>query len=68
MALGLGAGVAGALGIGGIVSSLLFDVRPHDPIVIGFVTAVVALAGVLASLVAVRRGLSIDPIAALRDE
>jgi putative ABC transport system permease protein len=68
VAAGLAAGLAGALAIGGVVASLLFDVRPRDPAVIGAVAAIVAGAGVLACFVAVRRGLVLDPAAALRDE
>jgi predicted permease len=66
--LGTVAGIAGALGLSNIVASLLFEVRPRDPAVIAVVTTVVGLSGVLAALMAVRRGLSIDPAAALRDE
>jgi putative ABC transport system permease protein len=66
--LGAAAGVAGALSLGGVVASLLFEVRPRDPLVIGGVTAMVAAVGLLAAMMAVRRGLSIDPAAALREE
>jgi putative ABC transport system permease protein len=66
--LGALVGIAGALGLSNIVASLLFEVRPRDPAVIAVVTTVVGLSGALAALMAVRRGLSIDPAAALRDE
>jgi putative ABC transport system permease protein len=66
--LGAAAGVAGALSIGGVVASLLFEVRPRDPLVIGGVTTIVTAVGLLAAMAAVRRGLSIDPAAALREE
>lgn len=68
VAIGLAAGLLGAVGAGGVVASLLFEVRPHDPAVIGSVTVVVAAVGVLACLAAVRRGLVLDPAAALREE
>ena len=57
--------------LGGVVAGLLFDVQPHDPVVIGGVVAVVAVVtavGALACFVAARRGLVIDPAAALREE
>jgi predicted permease len=66
--VGAAGGVAGALALGGVVASLLFEVRPRDPFVIAGVTAIVASVGLAAALVAVRRGLSIDPAAALRED
>ena len=68
IAAGVCAGTAAALALGGVVASLLFDVQPRDPIVIGGVVAVVAAAGVLACVVAARQGLVIDPASALREE
>jgi ABC-type antimicrobial peptide transport system permease subunit len=65
---GLALGCAGALAIGTIVASLLFKVRASDPIVIATVVVTVGVVGVLASAAAARRGLRIDPAAALRDE
>jgi len=65
---GVVAGAIGAFAIGSIVASLLFDVRPHDPAVIGAVTAIVAITGVSACLIAALRGLRLDPASALRDE
>jgi putative ABC transport system permease protein len=65
---GVGAGITGAIALGGAIRALLFEVRPRDPIVIIVVTAIVAAVGLLASLLAVRSGLSIDPAAALRQE
>jgi putative ABC transport system permease protein len=66
--VGVLVGVAGALAMGGLVASLLFDVRARDPIVIAAVVALVGLAGLLTCAFAARRGLSIDPAAALRAE
>ena len=51
-----------------IVTLALFEVRARDPLVVTAVVALVAIAGLLASIVAARQGLSIDPAAALRDE
>jgi putative ABC transport system permease protein len=65
---GVAAGAAGALAIGGAVSSLLFDVRARDPLVIAVVVATVGLVGLATCGIAARRGLSLDPAAALRDE
>jgi ABC-type antimicrobial peptide transport system permease subunit len=65
---GVAAGAAGALAIGGVVSSLLFEVRARDPLVIAVVIAAVGLVGLATCGIAARRGLSLDPAAALRDE
>ena len=65
---GVAAGAAGALAVGGIVGSLLFEVRAHDPVVIATVVGIVALVGLATCGFAARRGLSIDLAAALRDE
>ena len=68
ISVGIVAGTAGALAIGALVASLMFDVQPRDPQVIGGVIAVVSAAGILACVVAARRGLLLDPATALRDE
>ena len=68
IAAGLGAGIALATAIGGLVASLLFDVRPRDPEVIAAVAAIMAVAAILSCFVAAQRGLRIDPAAALREE
>ncbi|HET7699055.1 MAG TPA: ADOP family duplicated permease [Vicinamibacterales bacterium] len=65
---GLAVGLAGAAATGGVIASLLFEVRPRDPVVLGFVAAGVGLTGMLAAFAAARAGLRVDPAAALRDE
>ena len=65
---GVAAGTIAAVSIGSVVASLLFEVQPRDPSIIGVVIALVTGAGVLACFVAARQRLSIDPAAALRDE
>jgi predicted permease len=65
---GVGAGVLGALAAGGAIASLLYEVRPRDPLVLGMVAMTVGSVAIVASLLAARNGLSIDPAAALRDE
>ena len=68
MTAGLAAGILGAIAVGGFIASLLFDVQPRDPIVIAAVTAIVGAVALLASVVAARQGLVIDPAGALREE
>jgi ABC-type antimicrobial peptide transport system permease subunit len=62
------AGAAGAVALGGVVASLLFDVPPRDPFVIGAVAVLVGGIGLLSAAGAARQSLSIDLASALRDE
>ena len=68
VAMGLAAGLAGALGVGGLVASLLYEVRPRDPLVFGVVIGLVGMIATASAAVATRGGLRIDPASALRDE
>jgi len=68
IAAGVAAGTMGALAVGGVVASLLFDVRAHDPLVIGGVVSLVAAVGIATCGLAARQGLRIDPAQALREE
>jgi len=68
IAVGLLAGAIGAIAVGGVVASLLFEVRARDPLVIAAVVAIVGTVGLLACVTATRQGLVIDPAAALREE
>lgn len=68
VAVGVAAGGAGALALGTLVGSLLFEVRARDPLVLGSVAALVCLVGIVAAAAAARQGLHLEPAAALRDE
>jgi predicted permease len=65
---GLAAGIVGAMAVGGLVASQLFGVTPRNPLITATVAALVGFIGLAAAAVAARRGLSIDPAAALRAE
>jgi putative ABC transport system permease protein len=67
-AWGLGVGVAGALICTRILSSLLFQVQPGDPLTLAAVSALLALVALVAGLVPARRASRIDPVVALRAE
>ncbi len=66
LATGLGIGLAGALAMGGILSSQLFGVSPRDPVVIGGVVVVLALVGIVASGLPAHRATRVDPVEAMR--
>jgi len=65
---GIIAGVAGALALTRLMTSLLFDVTPTDPPTFTIVAIVLALAAVAACLIPARRALRVDPMTALRYE
>jgi hypothetical protein len=60
-------GAAGALGLRRTLASQLFGVSVADPLVIGGVTALLALAALLACALPARRAARIDPILALSE-
>jgi len=66
--LGLIAGVAGALALGRLLSSLLFEVSPADPLTISAVIVVLAASAALACTVPALRATRVDPMSALRYE
>jgi len=67
-AAGIVIGVVIALAGGHWLRPLLFQESPHDPLVFGFVTAVLLGVTVLASFVPSRRAARVDPMVALRYE
>jgi predicted permease len=67
-ALGLAIGIAGALAITGWLSSLLFEVQPGDPTVLGGVAALLTLVALVAGYLPARRATAVDPIRAMREE
>jgi len=66
--IGIAIGLAGALGLSRFVSSLLFDVKPMDPLTYGAVALLVALAALISCYVPALRALRVDPVSALRQE
>jgi predicted permease len=68
VAIGLAAGLSGALAMGGIIASLLFEVRPGDPLVLTVVLGLVSIVGLASAAAATLGGLRLDPAAALREE
>jgi predicted permease len=66
--IGLAIGLAGALGATRLIESLLFTVRPRDPLTFAAVSAVLLGVMLLAAYLPALRATRVDPIAALRAE
>lgn len=66
--LGVGIGIALALIFGRIMSSLIFEVKPDDPITFLSVAALLSMVALLASVIPAYRATRVDPIVALRYE
>jgi predicted permease len=66
--IGVGLGIAGALGLMQSLSSLLFGVTPTDPLTFTGVAILLALVALSACYVPARRAMRVDPIVALRNE
>jgi predicted permease len=67
-ALGVAAGLAGALGLTQLLKSLLYGVSASDPPTFAAVAAVLAAVVLLASYMPARRAMRVDPVVALRQE
>jgi predicted permease len=68
VAIGLGLGLAAAAGAARLIQTLLFEIRPLDPLVYGGVTVVFTIVAALACLIPSARAARIDPLRALRIE
>jgi predicted permease len=66
--MGLTIGLAGALVLTRLMTTLLFEVSPTDPITFGAVALCVILAALLACYIPARRASKVDPLVALRYE
>lgn len=67
-ALGLGAGLLGALALTRLVESQLYAVAPHDPLVLSGSMVLLTLLAVVSILVPARRAALAEPVEILREE
>ena len=67
-ALGIVVGLAGALALGRLLDSMVFEVSVADPVVLASVAIGLAAVAMLASYLPARRATRVDSIDALREE
>jgi putative ABC transport system permease protein len=66
--LGVAIGAIGALALGRVLASLVFEVRPTDPLTFLAVTMLLVTVALLASVIPAYRATKVDPMVALRYE
>jgi predicted permease len=65
-AIGLGFGIAGALAVSRLLTSVLFGVKPTDPVTYAAVALALLATAAIASYLPARRAMRVDPMVALR--
>ena len=66
--IGLAAGIVLSLGLTWVLGTLLFSVRPYDPVSLAAAAAVLALIALIACSLPAWRATRVDPLVALRHE
>src|SRR4029077_9991699 len=64
--VGVAVGVAGSLGLTRLLGTLLYNVKPSNPLLLGTVSLLLTTIGLLARYIPARRAARVDPMVALR--
>jgi ABC-type antimicrobial peptide transport system permease subunit len=67
-AIGLALGLTGAFAASRLLESMLFEVKPNDPLTYIAVSVLLAITALAASYIPARRAANVDPLIALRQE
>jgi putative ABC transport system permease protein len=68
LTIGLAVGIPAAMWLGQLVSSQLYGIQPHDPLIAGSMMLLLTIVSAAAGLIPAHRASRIDPILALRYE
>jgi predicted permease len=66
--LGVAIGVAASLALGRVVASLIYGVRPTDPLTFAGVVLLLVAVGILATIIPAHRATRVEPVRILREE
>ena len=66
--IGLFLGLGAALAVAGVLESMLYEVRPHDPVSFAVAAVLISAVAFLACWLPARRATSVDPATVLRAE
>ena len=66
--LGVALGLASAVAVTRFMASMLYNVRPNDPLTLAAVAMLLLLVAVAACYIPARRAMRVDPVVALRSE
>ena len=66
--IGLSLGIVGAVAFGRVLSGLLFEIQPSDPMTFAIVLLALTTAALVAIVIPARRAVAVDPAIALRQD
>jgi putative ABC transport system permease protein len=67
-AVGVAIGLAGALGLTQLITTMLYNVTPFDPLSYAVTASVLLMIAAIACYVPARRAMNVDPLVAIREE